>query len=27
MPLMAWLLPKGLLDSKLRQRFGLDKTL
>jgi NAD(P)-dependent dehydrogenase (short-subunit alcohol dehydrogenase family) len=27
MPLMAWLLPKGLLDSKLRQRFGLDKKL
>lgn len=27
MPLMAWLLPKGLLDSKLRQRFGLDKQL
>lgn len=27
MPLMAWLLPKGLLESKLRQRFGLDKRL
>ena len=25
MPLMAWLLPKGLLDKKLRLRFGLDK--
>jgi NAD(P)-dependent dehydrogenase (short-subunit alcohol dehydrogenase family) len=27
LPLMAWLLPKGLLDNKLRQRFGLDKKL
>jgi NAD(P)-dependent dehydrogenase (short-subunit alcohol dehydrogenase family) len=25
LPLMSWLLPKGLLDKKLRQRFGLDK--
>jgi len=27
LPLIAWLLPKGLLDNKLRKRFGLDKTL
>ena len=27
LPLMSWLLPKGLLDKKLRQRFGLDKKL
>lgn len=27
LPLMSWLLPKGLLDKKLRQRFGLDTKL
>lgn len=27
LPLMAWLLPKKLLDGKLKQRFGLDKIL
>lgn len=27
LPLMSWLLPKGLLDKKLRQRFGLDQKL
>jgi len=27
MPLIAWLLPKKLLDGKLKQRFGLDKIL
>lgn len=24
-PLMAWLLPKGFLDNKLKQRFGLNR--
>ncbi|RMQ44485.1 Oxidoreductase, short chain dehydrogenase/reductase family [Pseudomonas cichorii] len=27
LPLMSWLLPKGLLDSGLRKRFGLNKVL
>jgi hypothetical protein len=27
LPLMAWLLPKGLLDKQLRKRFGLDVQL
>lgn len=27
LPLMAWLLPRKLLDGKLKQRFGLDKIL
>lgn len=27
MPLMAWLLPKGFLDNKLKQRFGLNRKL
>jgi len=27
LPLIAWLLPKKLLDGKLKQRFGLDKIL
>ncbi|MEB0043701.1 MULTISPECIES: SDR family oxidoreductase [unclassified Pseudomonas] len=27
MPLIAWLVPKGLLEKGLRKRFGLDKAL
>ncbi|EGH49718.1 short chain dehydrogenase, partial [Pseudomonas syringae pv. pisi str. 1704B] len=27
LPLMAWLLPKGLLDMALRKRFGLNADL
>ncbi|MDB6142565.1 MAG: short chain dehydrogenase [Pseudomonas sp.] len=27
LPLMSWLLPKGLLEKQLRKRFGLDATL
>jgi len=27
MPLMAWLLPKGFLDNRLKQRFGLNRKL
>lgn len=27
LPLLAWLLPKSLLDKQLSKRFGLDKTL
>lgn len=27
LPLIAWLLPRKLLDGKLKQRFGLDKIL